>query len=242
MKNTLDMFGGVAIDLDGTLIDSAPDLASAANNLLRTIGAKTLPVTQIVNMIGDGIDALVDRVLSASLGSSPSTATFAKHRTTFVELYRARIFNESRVYVGVTAGLDKVAARGIPIACITNKRSDLTAPLLAASGLDAYFSAVICADDPAQRKPAPAMLETLAQRWHIRPEQILMVGDSRLDVACARAAGCPVAAVDYGYEARNRLRSAGPDWIIGSLNCIDTLALNEDNGPAHDRASQGVAN
>jgi len=214
---------GVAIDLDGTLVNSAPDLAAATNRLLRKLSRPTLTQQQVQALIGDGIDALFDRVLASGSGTYRSLDERTVLRREFKQSYRERIFDRGGVYAGVTDGLTALRQLRLPIAVVTNKPSDFTRPLLFAAGLESWFDPVLCADDATLRKPAPAMLQALGREWGIAPHKLLLVGDSTTDIATARAAGCVVAAVDYGYESRPALVAAGADWIIGSLTEVATI-------------------
>ena len=221
----LDSIAGIALDLDGTLVDSAPDLGWAANQLLAAIGCDALPETALRSMIGNGIDAFLERVLAAALDELPPTRLLEQYRADFLECYRTHIFDHGSLFPGVLESLALLKAQGKRLACVTNKRSDLTTALLEASAIKPYFSLVLCADEPSQCKPAPAMLESLCRSWSLAPADILMIGDSNLDIATARAAGCPVAAVDYGYESLAILRQAAPDWIVHKLMEIESLIL-----------------
>tara|TARA_R110002095_G_scaffold100509_2_gene88383 strand:+ start:276 stop:995 length:720 start_codon:yes stop_codon:yes gene_type:complete len=214
---------GVAIDLDGTLVNSAPDLAAAANRLLRKLSRPNLTQEHVQALIGDGIDALFDRVLASGSGTYRSLDERTVLRGEFKRSYRERIFARGGLYAGVTDGLTALRRLRLPIAVVTNKPSEFTRPLLSAAGLESWFDPILCADDAALRKPAPAMLETLGREWGIPPHKLLLVGDSTTDIATARAAGCVVAAVDYGYEPRHALVAAGADWIIGSLTEVAAI-------------------
>ena len=222
----------VAFDLDGTLVDSLPDLAAAANATLAALGRPALPEDAIAAMVGDGIDTLVERALAAT-GATPSTATtLAVARTLFRQQYAACLFNASRVYPGVSEGLRALSDRGLPLACITNKASAFTLPLLDAAGLASSFALTLCADRADQKKPRPDLLLDACARFAIAPAALLYVGDGTADLGAARAAGCPMAAVDYGYGDPMQLAAA--DWRIGSLT--DIAALRDNRRAAAARA------
>jgi len=122
--------------------------------------------------------------------------------------------------------LEALAGRGIQLCCVTNKHSAFTLPLLDAAGLTPFLAFAICADHADERKPKPDLLLAASARLGIAPSEMLYVGDSPADIAAARAAGCPVAAVDYGYTDHARLAEAGPDWIIGSI--AELVALSAE--------------
>ena len=217
MACLLDDIRTVAFDLDGTLVDSAPDLALAVNKSLHALGAAMLAEERVVSMIGDGIDLLLERALSASLGRVPWHAERAASLRLVVEKYAECVADRAAVYPGVREGLDALRTRGLTICCVTNKYAQLSMPLLRTLELDSYFCHVLCAETPAQRKPAPVLLQEICRREHIAPDELLMVGDTREDIAAARAAGCRVAAVSYGYNSRQTLATDRPDWTIDSL-------------------------
>jgi phosphoglycolate phosphatase len=216
----------IAFDLDGTLIDTAPDLALAANAMLEALGYPPLAERQIEALIGNGIDKLVEGVLIESIDRVAGPAMLADGRAHFRRLYAARLFDRSRVYPEVITTLEALVARGIRLCCVTNKHSAFTLPLLDAAALSRFFAFALCADRPDERKPKPDLLLAASARLGVTPSEMLYVGDSPADIAAARAAGCQVAAVDYGYTDRARLAHAHPGWIIGSIAEILTLSAS----------------
>jgi len=223
MPKLVERIRAAAFDLDGTLVDSAADLAAAANSTLEALGFYPLTERQIESLIGDGIERLVAAALAESAGCAPRQGTVATALELFSRRYAEQLFVRSSVYPGVVEGLGSLDALGIKLCCITNKRSAFTLPLLDAAGLADRFALVLCADRPEQRKPAPDLLIEACAHFGVRPEELLYVGDSRADVAAARAANCPVAAVDYGYSGGRTVADADPDWIIASF--VDLLTL-----------------
>ena len=217
MADLLANARAVAFDLDGTLVDSAPDIAAAANAMLAERGLRSLQLTRIVAAIGDGIDALVAQVLEESAGRAPDATGAAAAGERFRELYARDVFSASRLFPGVREGLDRLAARGLPMGCITNKARAFTAKILDRSGLAGRLAFVECPGSLDQRKPAPFMLLKACGDLGIAPRELLYVGDSGLDVAAARAARCPVVLVDYGYNRGRAVSEAGADAVIGSL-------------------------
>jgi len=215
----------VAFDLDGTLVDSAPDLAAAANAMLEALGHARLPESRIAALIGNGIDRLVEGALAASTGRATGSRPLTTATALFRRCYAERLFDRSRVYPGVIEGLEALDALGVPRCCITNKASAYTLPLLDAADLARRLAFALCADRPDERKPAPGMLVAACGRLGVDPGEMLYVGDSRIDVEAARAAGCPVAVVDYGYHQGFSLAAEHPDWIIGSLVELSALPV-----------------
>ncbi len=213
----------VAFDLDGTLVDSAPDLAASANAMLEALGHARLPEGRVAALIGNGVDRLVEGVLAASAGRAAEAKPLAAAAALFRRCYAERLFDRSRVYPGVVEGLEALAAMGVARCCITNKASAFTLPLLDAAGLSGRLAFALCADRQEERKPAPDMLLAACLRLGVAPGELLYVGDSRVDIGAARAAGCPVAVVDYGYHQGFPLATLDPDWIIGSLADLPML-------------------
>lgn len=238
MARLIDRLRAAGFDLDGTLIDTAPDLGAAANATLAELGLTLLPEARFPRLVGGGIAILVERALTESLGHPPEPALRGKALERFRENYAARLFERSRVYPGVIEGLGRLREAGLALCCITNKHSRFALPLLEAAGLASLFDFTLCADEPARRKPEPAMLLDACARFGIAPARMLYVGDSRTDVLAARAAGCPVAAVDYGYDAELGNGEPQPDAFITSLAVIAELGADPAADAARIRALQ----
>jgi len=215
----------VAIDLDGTLLDSAPDLAAAANRTLRSLGARALPEARIRSMIGDGIDRLLQRCLDAAGIADPDPAERAQRTRMMRAFYRDDLFARGSIYPGVVEALKRWQGSGMTLACVTNKASELTLPLLREAGLEHYFERVYCADLPEQRKPAPAMLLAFMRDCAVNAASCVMIGDSSHDVMAARAAGVRAIAVTYGYGDPLKTRQAVP-WL--HTDRLDTLVLGQE--------------
>ena len=207
----------VAFDLDGTLVDSAPDIAAAANAMLEALGMQPVPEASVALAIGDGIDMLVVRTMTESNGRLPAQDRIDAGIKRFRVEYARRGWIASRIYPGVLEALDALRSRGLPLVCVTNKASQFTAEVLERSGLAPRFAFACCADTFERRKPRPDLLHEACARLAIAPRELLFIGDSELDVAAARAAGCPVAVVDYGYRQGKPVEALGADAIIGSL-------------------------
>ena len=221
MLQLLGCIEAVAFDLDGTLVDTAPDLAAAANSMLRILGGQPLPEQCVAAMIGDGVDAFVGRVLEASGGASRLDATLRPWaRILFRNLYQQDLFVRGRVFAGVAPTLQVLQDAELPLCCITNKESRFALPLLEAAGLRESFAITVCADHPKDRKPSPSMLLAACRGLGVEPAKLLYVGDSPIDIAAARAAGCRVVAVTYGYGDDDMLAQARPDGLLGNLSEI----------------------
>ena len=231
MLRLVECIEAVAFDLDGTLIDTAPDLAAAANMMLSLLGGRPLPEGCIPALIGDGVDSFVARVLEESCGRSHVDASLrATAATLFARLYEQHLSDRSRIFPGVVPALEMLENAGLPWCCVTNKESRFAVPLLEAAGLRARFATTVCADRPEDRKPSPNMLLAACARLGVEPRQLLYIGDSPSDIAAARAVKCRVVAVSYGYSARQVLAAARPDGIVGCLTRITMIGLRPTPG------------
>jgi phosphoglycolate phosphatase len=226
MVRLIDCVEAVAFDLDGTLIDTAPDLAAAANLMLRILGGRPLPEHRVAALIGDGVDLFVARVLEESGGASQVYATRRSWaRVLFRNLYEQDLFARGRVFPGVEQALQALENAELPLCCITNKESRFALPLLEAAGLRERVPITVCADLPEDRKPSPSMLLATCRQLGVEPANLLYVGDSPSDIAAARAARCRVVAVNYGYGDYDVLAAARPDGILGNLAKITSIRL-----------------
>ena len=223
MPRLVERIRAAAFDLDGTLVDSASDLAAAANAMLGMLGHVPLAENRIAMLIGDGIDRLVEGVLSASTGQDVEPAVLMAAGGLFRQHYAEHLFERGRVYPGVPEGLRTLADGGIRLCCVTNKHSAFTLPLLDVAGLTNFFAFALCADRAEERKPKPDLLLAASARFEVAAGELLCVGDSRADIAAARGARCPVVAVNYGYNQGRPIAAERPDWIIGSITEIVAL-------------------
>jgi phosphoglycolate phosphatase len=184
----------VAFDLDGTLLDSAQDLADSGNALLRSYGAHALSTPDVVAMVGDGARELVRRLLEARNVAVPLNHALAR----FVALYDVRLVATTRPYEGVVEMLQNASTRA-RLAVLTNKPAKPTLRLLEAFDLRKYFGDIVAGDGDLPRKPDPAGLHWLIARAGVDPSRVLMVGDSPVDVQTAMNAGVPMCLVRYGF-------------------------------------------
>lgn len=230
MLRLIECIEAVAFDLDGTLVDTAPDLTAAANLMLELLGGQPLREDCIPALIGDGVDAFVARVIAKGTGGSKlDPALHAAASALFRTLYEQHLFERSRIFPGVVQTLEVLEEAGLPLCCITNKESRFAVPLLEAAGLRERFAAIVCADSSEDRKPSPNMLLAACGQLGIAPPQLLHIGDSPSDVAAARALNCRVVAVSYGYSAHQVLAEARPDHIVGSLTRIVAIGLRSSS-------------
>ena len=213
----------VLFDLDGTLVDSVPDLAHAVNAVLSDYGRATVNVNAVRQWVGNGADRLLERAFTGDFHGCLPAAELDRIRPQFMRYYDQGLCVGSQLYPGVVDGVKAVYALGLAVGCVTNKPSRFARPLLEQLDIAAYFTAIVGGDDAPQKKPHPAPLLLAAERLRVAPAQCLMVGDSQHDVAAARAAGCPVIAVPYGYNHGEDIRAAQPDGVIDSLAQLAAL-------------------
>jgi phosphoglycolate phosphatase len=209
------------IDLDGTLMDTAPDLAEAANRMRADLGLPPLPAARIAQYVGKGVDVLVHRALADRIDGAIEPRRFAPARAAFVRHYHEVNGTASVVFDGVPQALAQLRQRGWQLACVTNKAREFTAPLLARAQLAALLDAVVCGDEVARAKPHPDLLLEACRRLGVKPDEAVMIGDSANDVLAARAAGIGVLLVESGYNEGEAVASLagqpGVDAIVPGL-------------------------
>lgn len=208
----------VTIDLDGTLLDTIPDLACAANMMLVKLGRPELDPSVIRTFVGKGIENLVQRTLAASFDGAGSAEAAQRGLALFEDCYSEVNGRHTTIYAGVKPGLDRLREQGIPLACVTNKSARYTLPLLDMLGLARYFGQVVAGDTLARKKPHPEQLLHAAAKFGIAPSDMLMIGDSQNDAQAARAAGCPVVCVTYGYNEGHDVRDIDADALVDTLD------------------------
>jgi phosphoglycolate phosphatase len=213
----------IAFDLDGTLLDTAPDIAAAANAMLADLGRAPVAEDRLRDFIGKGIPNLVRRTLTEAFGAEPDDDLLARGRALFFPHYDRTNGDRSRPYPGVLDGLDALQAAGFPLAVITNKAGRFTFPLLERLRLDAYFGVTLAGDSLERKKPDPLQLLHTASAFGAAPSALLMVGDSLNDVLAAQAAGSPVLCVDYGYTEGLDITTFGSDAIVSSLADVPAM-------------------
>jgi phosphoglycolate phosphatase len=202
----------LAFDLDGTLVDSAPDIGHALNQALREAGLQGFALDRVRAWIGDGPDPLIARALAALGQGEADPALRTALRAAFDRATLAAPLAQGTVFDGIDALLQQLQPRW-PMVVVTNKPTALARAVLEAAGLLPRMAAVYGADVAALRKPAPAMLQQAAQQLGVAPQQLLMVGDSIADMGAAAAAGAPAVWAGWGYGLLHALPSA-PRWRI----------------------------
>lgn len=219
------------VDLDGTMVDTIGDFAEAIARMLADLQLPPLDAAHIQHMVGKGTEHLLRSVLAHVLraqgvAEDQVAAQVEQHFAHASERYHHHYIaingQFSAVYPGVQEGLQHLKAAGVRLACVTNKPMAFTTPLLAAKGLDGLFEQVFGGDSFAKKKPDPMpLLKTCAALGTV-PARTLMVGDSSNDAQAARAAGCPVLLVTYGYNHGEPVAAAGADALVDSLAHLRT--------------------
>ena len=210
----LPLLRAVIVDLDGTMIDTLGDFVVALNRMLDELRLPGIERPDIERMIGKGSEHLVLSVL-AHVGGLPEQ--FPAAWDAYQRNYLAINGQHSDVYPGVIEGLTLLKSRGLKLACLTNKPSNFAVPLLAAKGLDGFFGVVFGGDAFEVKKPDPLPLRKTFEALRTAAAQTLMIGDSSNDAAAARAAGCPVLLVTYGYNHGQPVRAVDADGFLDSL-------------------------
>ena len=218
MKNIFPLaVKAVVIDLDGTLLDTAPDIAEAAQRMLRDLDMAPVDLEKIRSYIGNGIANLVKRALTGEMHGKPDDALFARALPQFEKHYDEVLYRETRPYPGVMEGLNALRDAGYTLVCITNKAERFTLPLLEAMGMKDYFDLILSGDSLPRKKPDPLPLRYAAIYYEAEPKDLLLVGDSLNDSQAARAAGCTVVLLPYGYNGGKDVREQDCDAVIESL-------------------------
>lgn len=211
----------VLIDVDGTLVDSVPDLAYCVDEMMKQLNMPLRGEARVRQWVGNGVERLVRRALINQLDGEPDEALFQKALPIFEALYRDNTSKRSRLYPGVKAALDFLKTqKDVRLGCVTNKASQFTLPLLKDLGVHNYFELVVCGDTLPQKKPDPRPLLHAAEMLGAKPEQSLMLGDSQSDVKAARAAGFNIVCMSYGYNHGEDIRNYKPDAVVDSMDEI----------------------
>jgi len=218
----------IVFDLDGTLIDTAPDLAATVNALLRRRGRRAVLLDEIRSMIGQGARVMIEKGMAAT-GPDAKPAELDDMFDEFIDYYRDNIANESRIFPGALAALDQLEARGHRLAMCTNKMESLSISLIGSLGLEGRFASLLGGDTLEVRKPDPRHLTETIIRAGGDVTNAIMVGDSIADVGAAKAAGVPVIGVSFGYTP-TPMAELAPDSIIDHFDelcaAVDAILAN----------------
>ena len=207
----------VLFDLDGTLVDTAPDIAAAVDATLRELDRPPLDEAAVRGYIGRGVDVLLHRVLTGERDGNAALDVHRHARGVFLGHYETYNGRTAAVYPGVREGIANARRLGLTLCCVTNKPQAFSEALLAQVGLDREFAFVQGGDVLAKGKPDPLPLLHAAARLGIAPRHCLMIGDSSNDALAARAAGMPVVLVGYGYSEDQPIGTIDCDAIVASI-------------------------
>jgi phosphoglycolate phosphatase len=207
----------IMIDVDGTLVDSVPDLSWCLDETLKQVGLSPRGEAAARNWVGNGVIRLVERGIANDLDAPHDEALFDKAMPIFKHLYADNTSKRSVLYPGVREGIDYLKTTGIKLGCITNKDEQFTHPILKDLGLWDDFEIVISGDTLEKKKPDPLPLLHGAKELAADPKKSLMLGDSMSDVKAARAAGFEIICMSYGYNHGVDIRESEPDAVIDSM-------------------------
>lgn len=198
---------------------TAPEISRAANSMLAKLNLPTLTAVQITTYIGDGATTLIKRCLTGRIDGAPEPALLATAQALFFEYY-AQIVTESQPYPNVVAGLIAIKNAGLRTACVTNKPSSFTLPLLQKYDLLRYFDLVVSGDTLPRKKPEPDQILYVCEQFGVSVQNVAMVGDSKTDISAARSAGCRMFAVPYGYNQGQRIEATEVDALIDNIGDV----------------------
>ncbi len=242
------MIEAAIVDLDGTMVDTLGDFVVALNLMLADLSLPTVDRAVVEPLVGKGSEHLIQSVLACVLKRPPAhvgqgdaaidleavqgvKAQFPAAWASYQRHYLAINGQHAEVYPGVVEGLRRLQQRGLALACLTNKPTAFALPLLRAKGLDGFFSQVFGGDAFARKKPDPLPLRKTCEALGTLPARTLMIGDSSNDALAARAAGCPVLLVTYGYNHGQPVRGVDADGFVDTLAGIDLTHIKTGLAP-----------
>ena len=208
---------GVIIDLDGTMVHTAPDFHVAINRMRAEFNLAPLSIEIITEFVGKGSEHLMRRVLGVDFSAAEVETQFELALATYQRHYLEINGQYSSIYPGVIEGLEAMREQGLKLACVTNKPISFALPLLEKKGLATYFELIYGGDSLPRKKPDPLPMLTVSHDFALEPYQLLAIGDSSNDAQAARAAGCCVVSVPYGYNHGQPVQSIDSDGIVDSL-------------------------
>ena len=207
----------VIIDLDGTMLDTAPDFHYAVNRMRAELDLAPLEIGAIKNFVGKGTENLMRRVLAVDFNEQDVERHFEQAMGSYLQHYLSNNGDYTTLYPGVIEGLDALQAKGLRLACVTNKPIAFATPLLERKGLARYFDVTYGGDSLPKKKPDPFPLLKVCETFAVRPRQVVAIGDSSNDAQAARAAGCWVLNVPYGYNHGESIQDVDSDGIVSTL-------------------------
>lgn len=219
----------IAFDLDGTLLDSVPDLAVAADQAVQALGYPGVSEEKVRDYVGNGADVLVGRALSQSMAIDPelSSELLVKARELFDDFYDKSGHKLSHLYPAVKETLSELQQAGFTLALVTNKPSKFVPEILEQHGIDKFFVDVLGGDAFPEKKPNPVALNWLMEKYNCQPQEMLMVGDSKNDILAAKNAGCYSFGLTYGYNHGEPISASKPDFVADIIaDLVDVVAVS----------------
>jgi phosphoglycolate phosphatase len=213
----------ILIDVDGTLVDTIPDLAFCINEMMVQLDMPRRGEARVRLWVGNGTERLIKRALTGRMNGEPDEDLYQRALPIFLNFYAQNISKRSRLYDGVREGLAGLRAADMRLGAVTNKPERFTLPLLKQMHLLDYFEIVVSGDSLPRKKPDPLPLLHAAEVMSIAPAHALMLGDSETDVIAARAAGFQIVCVSYGYNHGENICDVNPDAVIDSIAEFKTL-------------------
>jgi len=207
----------VIIDLDGTMLDTAKDLHITINRVRADLGLPELDVNRVISFVGKGAEHLVRSALRTALSEEETERRFSEAMQAFERHYHEVNGDFASAYPGVHEGLQAMRNKNLHLACVTNKPLAFTIPLMKKAGLHDYFEIIYGGDSFARKKPDPMQLLEVCADFNLAPHEVVAIGDSINDTQAARAAGCHVLSVPYGYNHGQAIQKIDTDGIVSSL-------------------------
>ena len=232
--NSWGKLKAIAFDLDGTLIDSVPDLTVATQGALRELLLPACSEEQVRAWVGNGAKVLMQRALTHSLSEPVSLEVLDSAMPIFMRLYQENLQQHSQLYPDVLAVLNRLETLGYSMAVVTNKPHRFAVPLLAAFNIDHYFSEVLGGDSLERMKPDPQPLTHLLDKWQLKPDELLMVGDSKNDILAEKAAGIHSIGLTYGYNYGEDIGLSDPNGVCEQFSDILKFVNNSVNVMEHE--------
>ncbi|BDH44289.1 phosphoglycolate phosphatase [Salmonella enterica subsp. enterica serovar Choleraesuis] len=226
---------GVAFDLDGTLVDSAPGLTSAVDKSLYALELPQAGEDRVVTWIGNGAEVLMERALNWAMNEKHPGKTVDEHqlrmmRKLFDSYYAEEAQEGSFLFPAVADSLAALNKAGIPLAVVTNKPTPFVAPILESLGIASYFDIIVGGDDVTHKKPHPEPILKVLEQLKLTPESLVFVGDSRNDIQAARAAGCRCIGLSYGYNYGESISLSEPDIVLDEFQqLLPALGLSKQD-------------
>jgi phosphoglycolate phosphatase len=205
------------VDLDGTMLDTAPDFQVAINRMRTELDLPPLSLETITHFVGKGTENLIRSVLANDYEPTEAARHFEQALASYLRYYLAINGDHTTIYPGVREGLDAMQARNLRLACVTNKPIGFALPLLEKMDLRRYFEIIYGGDSLPKKKPDPFPLLQVCSDFNLAPHQVVAIGDSSNDAQAARAAGCPVLNVPYGYNHGQSIQDVDSDGIVDTL-------------------------